>query len=265
MRILLSNDDGFQALGIRVLNERLRARGHETFVVAPNEEKSGNSHAMSFFLPLMVKRIDPTTYSVHGTPADCVALALSDIMKDTKPDLVISGINNGYNVGRDINYSGTVGAATEGALEGHRAIAVSMERMNASNESEFRASLTRVADFVCDLVENIESLDWSGQEVLNINMPSTPHKGVRLAECNSTSLYEPFIDRMNPSGPFTQNIRVYMIGGARRPSFPDNSEDVSLVHQGFAVLSFLRFRQWSSHNTRKLESLAGRLESLRAP
>ena len=259
MRILLSNDDGFQAPGIRVLADILAQRGHEIFVVAPNEEKSGNSHAMSFFTPLLVKRISEKIFSVHGTPADCVSLALAEILQNQPPDLVISGINNGFNVGRDVNYSGTVGAATEAALEGYRAIAVSMDRVSLSNECQAHAAFERVAHFTADIVASIDDITWPAQEVLNINHPASQPHSIRMAECNSTSLYDPVIDKLQPASVAAANLRIYMIGGGKRTEFPENSEDVSLVNAGHAVLSFLQCRQSSTEHTRRLGGLIQRL------
>ena len=120
MRILLCNDDGYQAQGIQTLARVLKSQGHEVVVVAPSEERSGQSHAMTFFRPVLSKEVSPGVWAVHGTPADCATIGLQQLFSDNLPDLVVSGINHGLNVGWDVNYSGTVGAATEAALLGHK-------------------------------------------------------------------------------------------------------------------------------------------------
>jgi 5'-nucleotidase len=128
MHLLLSNDDGYQAQGIQILAKHLQSLGHKITVVAPSGEQSAQSHAMTFYQPIRVRQILENTYAVDGSPADCVALALTKILPPhEKPDFVIAGINHGLNVGIDVNYSGTVGAATEASLMGYKAIAVSAD------------------------------------------------------------------------------------------------------------------------------------------
>ncbi len=257
MRILLSNDDGYSAPGIQVLAEVLRAKGHDIWIVAPSEERSGNSHAISILSPLLCKCVAEKTFSVSGTPADAVAVALADVLKDNKPDVVISGINNGYNVGRDVNYSGTVGAATEAALEGYKAIAVSMERVHPSNAQLLRAGFLRIGELIANVLQNFDTIEWPVMEVLNINHPAREVLGVKLAECSSTNLYQPHYERLTTSQPRTSHMVVYMMGGDVRTNLPENSEDVSLVQSGYAVMSFLQARQSSTVNTQKLQKLVG--------
>ena len=124
MRVLVSNDDGVDSPGIRALAEGLRAAGHEVVVVAPDRDRSGASNSLTLDMPVRVRRLDHYTCSVAGTPTDCVHLALTGVL-DYRPDLVVSGINNGANMGDDTIYSGTVGAAMEGYLFGIPGIAFS--------------------------------------------------------------------------------------------------------------------------------------------
>lgn len=259
MKILLTNDDGYLAPGIRILAEVLTARGHSVSIVAPNEEKSGNSHAVSILMPLLTKKVEENVWAVYGTPADATAVALANIVHENKPDVVISGINNGYNVGRDVNYSGTVGAATEAALEGYKAIAVSMERVSPTRTAEIREGFLRVANFVADMLNEFSSIPWKPLEVLNINHPASQVKGVRVAECNSTCLYEPHFERMYTTHPRTSHMAVYLMGGDVRAHFTEESDDVSQVQSGYATLSFLQARQSSTENTAKLGALAAKL------
>lgn len=257
MRILLSNDDGYLAPGIQILANALRRDNHDVWIVAPNEEKSGNSHAISILKPLLAKNTAPQTYAVFGTPADAVAVGLADIMKEARPDLVISGINNGYNVGRDVNYSGTVGAATEAALEGYKAMAISMEYVSPSQAEKLVVGFERVAALVVKVLQNFRSINWPHMEVLNINHPAREVLGVRLAECNSTNLYALEYERLAMRQPRLANMAVYFMGGDVRSNIPESSEDVSLVQAGYAVMSFLQARQSSTKNS---ETLAGLIE-----
>jgi 5'-nucleotidase len=265
MKILLTNDDGYQAPGIRILFDVLKGRGHDVNIVAPNEEKSGNSHAVSILMPLLTKKVEENIWAVYGTPADATAVALANIVHENRPDVVISGINNGYNVGRDVNYSGTVGAATEAALEGYKAIAVSMERVSPTRTAVLQEGFTRVANFVADLLGEFEHIPWKPLEVLNINHPAAPAKAVHIAECNSTCLYEPHFERMYTTHPRTSHMAVYLMGGDVRSHFTEESDDVSQVQSGFIAMSFLQARQSSTENTQKLNFVAQKLNKMRTP
>ncbi|PZT40172.1 5'/3'-nucleotidase SurE, partial [Stenotrophomonas maltophilia] len=129
MRILVSNDDGVDAAGIRMLASVLREAGHEVTVVAPDRDRSGASNSLTLDLPIRLKRIDHYTVSVAGTPTDCVHLALTGLL-EFEPDIVVSGINNVANLGDDVIYSGTVSAAMEGRFLGLPAVAVSLVSRN---------------------------------------------------------------------------------------------------------------------------------------
>jgi 5'-nucleotidase len=129
MRILVSNDDGVDAPGIKMLAAVLRDAGHEVMVVAPDRDRSGASNSLTLDLPVRVKRIDHYTCSVAGTPTDCVHLALTGML-EYDPDIVVSGINNAANLGDDVIYSGTVSAAMEGRFLGLPAVAMSLVTHN---------------------------------------------------------------------------------------------------------------------------------------
>ena len=123
MRVLVSNDDGVDAPGIRILAEGLRAAGHEVLIVAPDRDRSGASNSLTLDGPIRVVQADPTTWRVYGTPTDCVHVAITGMLEQ-EPDMVVSGINNSANLGDDVIYSGTVAAAMEGRFLGLPSIAV---------------------------------------------------------------------------------------------------------------------------------------------
>lgn len=255
MRILLCNDDGHHALGIQTLAQSLASAGHDVTIVAPSEERSGQSHAMTFFRPVLVRSVSPGVFSVHGTPADCAAIALLDLFRETPPDLVVSGINHGLNVGWDVNYSGTVGAATEAALLGHKAIAISVDLDAARSADETRTAFERAAALVVDVVSRLPELEWAPFEVLNINHPGVAPKGIRVANCGGGSMYVPNMAPLEAQGMRYERTRVYMIGGNERRTVADESQDVNLVQKGYVTFSFLQARQNSTENSRKLEAL----------
>ena len=124
-RILIANDDGIHSAGIKLLETIARTLSDDVWVCAPETEQSGASHSLTIHRPLRAKKYDDRHYSVDGTPTDCVMLAMNHVLKDRRPDLVLSGINHGANIGDDVTYSGTIAAAMEATLLGLRAIAIS--------------------------------------------------------------------------------------------------------------------------------------------
>jgi 5'-nucleotidase len=125
MRILVTNDDGINAPGLVALEAIAAELSDDVWVVAPAEEQSGAGHSLTLSQPVRVRQINPRRFAVRGTPTDCVMLALGAVMKDARPDLILSGVNRGGNLAEDVTYSGTVSAAMEGCLAGIRSIALS--------------------------------------------------------------------------------------------------------------------------------------------
>jgi 5'-nucleotidase len=171
MLILISNDDGIQSEGIIALEEALRPVG-EIFTVAPDRAQSSMSHALTLHRPLRVQEVAPRRLAVNGTPSDCVKLALTGLLP-VRPNLVVSGINKGPNLGDDIIYSGTVSAAIEGALLTVPSIAVSLVTFR---DFDFRAA----AEFTAFLVSSIQQTGGIPPEtLLNVNVPPLPKNELR--------------------------------------------------------------------------------------
>lgn len=196
MMILLTNDDGIYAPGLAALHQELQQLG-EVAVVAPESEQSAVGHAISLMTPLRVKKValagGVVGWAVSGTPADCVKIALAELLP-APPELVVSGINLGPNVGINVLYSGTVSAATEAAILGVRAMAVSL---NTYKEVDFAmaARLTR------KLLTQLQDWPLPAKVCLNINLPALPPeriKGVRLTRQNTGRLVEHFQRRVDP-------------------------------------------------------------------
>ena len=168
MRVLVSNDDGVDAPGIRILAEGLRAAGHDVVVVAPDRDRSGASNSLTLDLPVRVSKIDDRTWRVHGTPTDCVHVALAGLLEE-EPDIVVSGINTCGNLGDDVIYSGTVAAAMEGRFLGLPALAVSLctcEGSPRTYETAARAAVEIVARLATDPLP--------ADTILNVNVPDLP-------------------------------------------------------------------------------------------
>jgi 5'/3'-nucleotidase len=187
MRILVTNDDGISAPGLSAAEDiatELAGPDGEVWTIAPAFEQSGVSHSISYVRPMRIQKLGPRRYAVEGSPADCVLAGLFDILIDTPPDLVLSGVNQGYNVAEDTLYSGTIGAAMEGALQKVRAIAMSQYfgRENVELDDPFAPARAKGAEICRRLLEDAPWHDAHYEVFYNINFPSvSPEriKGVR--------------------------------------------------------------------------------------
>ncbi len=203
MHILLSNDDGYFAPGLACLAEALSAIADVT-VVAPERDRSGASNSLTLDRPLNLHRAANGFYYVNGTPTDCVHLAVTGML-NTQPDMVISGINSGANMGDDTIYSGTVAAATEGFLLGIPSIAVSLAGKKL-------AHYTTAARVVTDLVRHFEKNIHTHPWLLNVNVPDIPHEqlqGMEVTRLGKRHKAEPVVKASSPHGE-----TVYWVGAA---------------------------------------------------
>jgi len=203
MRILLSNDDGYFAPGLQHLHQALAEFGDIT-VVAPEQDRSGASNSLTLDRPLSVRRAPSGFFYVNGTPTDCVHLAVTGFLTEL-PDIIVSGINLGANMGDDTIYSGTVAAATEGYLLGIPAIAISL----ASKAGEHFDTAARVA---ADLVRRFARQDHHAPWLLNVNVPDLPYAdiaGVEVTRLGKRHKAEPVIKTTSPRGE-----TVYWVGAA---------------------------------------------------
>ena len=181
MRILVTNDDGYHAPGLAILETIASAFSDDVWVVAPSEEQSGAGHSLTLTRPLRIRRFADRRYAVSGTPTDAVMMALAKIMKDCPPDLILSGVNRGANLAEDVTYSGTVSAALEGALAGVRSIAFSQvyAREGMGDTVPFEAAAAWGERVLRPLID----LQWAPRTLVNVNFPALPAdrvKGVRV-------------------------------------------------------------------------------------
>lgn len=199
-RILVTNDDGYTSQGIAALMDALDGLG-ELWMVAPEGEQSAVSHALTLDRPLRVRRVGEKRFAVNGTPTDCVTLSISSLMKDSPPDLVVSGINRGANMGVDVHYSGTVSAAFEGVILGYPAIAVS-QVVGQGMSWDAAAALAR------ELAEWVIEHGLPEDTLLNANVPLSPPRGLRLTRLGKRRYTEDVVEQRDPRG-----RRIYWIGG----------------------------------------------------
>lgn len=204
MRILLSNDDGYFAPGLAALAATLTDQGHQVTVVAPERDRSGASNSLTLDRPLAVRRTPNGFFHVNGTPTDCVHLAVTGLLPEL-PEMVISGINHGANMGDDTVYSGTVAAATEGFLLGIPAIAVSLANIQ---EEHFATA----AEFVADLVRRFAGQPLATPTLLNVNVPDVPAEdiqGVEVTRLGRRHKAQDVVKTINP-----RNQVMYWVGAA---------------------------------------------------
>lgn len=203
MKILISNDDGIVANGIRALSETL-AEEHEVYVIAPDRERSAAGHSLTLHTPLRVEELEPKNgvkraWITTGTPGDCVKIGINAILgEDEQPDIVISGINHGPNLGSDILYSGTVSCAMEGALLNCPSIAVSLASLRYDYE-DFKFS----ARFIASLLPKLKEFQFPQKTILNVNIPALDAEdiaGVAITEMGRKMFTDNYEKRVDPRG-----------------------------------------------------------------
>jgi 5'-nucleotidase len=229
MRILLSNDDGYFAPGLNILAEALRPLADIT-VVAPERNRSGASNSLTLDRPLTVREAHNGFFYVNGTPTDCVHLAITGLL-DQLPDMVISGINDGANMGDDTIYSGTVAAATEGFLLGIPSIAVSMSQHNATH-------FETAASAVVKLVKQFQQKPYPAPILLNVNVPDLAEseiKGMTVTRLGRRHKAEPVIRSSTPRGE-----TVYWVGAAGAAQDAGVGTDFHAVDHGLVSLTPLQ-------------------------
>jgi 5'-nucleotidase len=226
--ILVSNDDGIRAAGIRALEAALAPLA-DVWVVAPDREQSAASHSLSLYRPLRVDTIDDRHFAVDGTPTDAVNLAINGIMK-TKPDLVVSGINHGANLGDDITYSGTVSAAMEGTLLGVPSIAMSLAPRDSANR-EAAPDFTAAAAFAARLARLVSERGVPRDTLLNINVPGLPAEELRgyvITRQGKRRYGDAIVEHVDPRG-----RKYYWIGGEDLGFVPAEGTDCTAVAGGY--------------------------------
>ncbi|MBU1691574.1 MAG: 5'/3'-nucleotidase SurE [Gammaproteobacteria bacterium] len=229
MRILLSNDDGYFAPGLACLAETLSSLADIT-VVAPERDRSGASNSLTLDRPLSLRKAHSGFYYVNGTPTDCVHLAVTGML-DHLPDMVISGINHGANMGDDTIYSGTVAAATEGYLLGIPSIAVSLVSKGAGNYET-------AARVVAELIKRHQDQPFTSPVLLNVNVPDVPYdqlQGREVTRLGRRHKAEPVVKSVNPRGE-----TVYWVGAAGAAQDAGAGTDFGAVARGMVSVTPLQ-------------------------
>ncbi|MCR8743862.1 5'/3'-nucleotidase SurE [Romboutsia lituseburensis] len=231
MNILITNDDGIRANGIIELAKAMSNIAN-VYVVAPESQRSATGHAITIHSPIMVNEEfiaeNIKAYSISGTPADCVKLGIEGILKDIHIDLVLSGINNGPNLGTDVIYSGTASAAIEGLVQNKPSIAISYNEFNVSKETYKKASM-----HVVKIVESVkDKLDMLDDCILNVNIPNKEIKGTKVTVLGERKYENVMEERYSPYGK-----RYFWIGGKIKNIDQVENNDIDCVEEGYISIT----------------------------
>ena len=244
MVILVSNDDGIQSEGISALEEALKTVG-EVYTVAPDRERNAVSHALTLHRPLRVQELADRRFAVDGTPTDCVNLAVKGFLP-VRPQLVVSGINKGPNLGDDVMYSGTVSAAIEGVLLGIPSIAVSIA---AFRDYSFEVA----AEFAAGLASRVLEKGIPPDTLLNVNVPHLPAreiKGFRITRQGKRRYGNAIVERTDPRGE-----KYYWIGGDDLGFVHEEGTDCVAVHEGFISVTPLHIDLTNHKSLAEIQAL----------
>ncbi len=251
MKILLSNDDGVMAEGIKALTVAL-SKEHDVYVVAPDRERSAAGHSLTLHTPIRVEELDSKfgakrIWITSGTPGDCVKIGINAILNDDeKPDLIISGINHGPNLGSDILYSGTVSCAMEGAMMGYPSIAVSLASM--SSEPEL---FKNVAEFTTKFVHKIKDFSFPSKTILNINVPGLMPEdlaGVAITRLGGKMFTDEYDKRIDPRG----KVYYWMAGELIKHCENDDS-DINALRWNKVSITPITFEMTQESSIPELE------------
>lgn len=229
MRVLVSNDDGVDAPGIKALAKGLREAGHEVLVVAPDRDRSGASNSLTLDAPIRVVQLDAQTWKVYGTPTDCVHVAITGML-DIEPDIVVSGINNTANLGDDVIYSGTVAAAMEGRFLGLPAVAMSL--VTADHKGLHYETAARAA---VEIVERLRTDPLPADTILNVNVPDLPWhevRGFETGRLGNRHRAEPCTPQQDPRG-----RQWWWIGAAGQEADAGPGTDFNAVRSGCIAIT----------------------------
>jgi len=219
LELLISNDDGIEATGIRILAESMRSLGEVT-IVAPDKNRSGASNSLTLDAPIRIKELEAGVYRVSGTPTDCVHVALTGLLAED-PDIVVSGINAGANLGDDVIYSGTVAAAMEGRFLGYPAVALSL----VFGEGQQHHHYETAGEAAIRMVKQLQQDPLPADTILNVNVPDCPWseiRGFEVTRLGHRHRAEPVIKTTDPRG-----REMYWIGpaGAEQDAGPGTDFD----------------------------------------
>ncbi len=254
MRILLTNDDGVAAPGLKVLETLARKFSDDVWIVAPADENSGAGHSLTLSKPVRVRQHGPKHYSVAGTPTDSVMMAVGVVMQDHKPDLILSGINRGANLGDDVTYSGTVSAAMEGTLAGIKSIALSQvySKEGMGDTVPFATAEIWGERVIAPLL----AMDFAPRTLMNINFPALEPDAVKGIRCVRQGFHDygrgSIVKGTDPRG-----YDYYWFGLHGIEHTPGHDTDLEAIDAGFISVTPLQLDLTHHQSLARLQSVYG--------
>ncbi|MGB0934514.1 MAG: 5'/3'-nucleotidase SurE [Alphaproteobacteria bacterium] len=249
MRILVTNDDGVRAPGIKVLESIARQLSDDVWVVAPQEEQSGTGHALTYRDPLRLRQVADNRFAVNGTPTDCVIIAMEKIFEDRRPDLILSGINSGENLGESMTCSGTIGATFQGALYGVPSIA-----MSQVTKESYPVDWSVCEQYAVQVIRGLLAETWPSNTLMNVNFPHVPAdqvKGIKMVPHGRRSELSNMIECVDPRG-----VPYYWVGVLREDEHPRHNTDLWASNEGYITVTPL---QLDMTNHQVLDSIQSRV------
>ncbi|MBC7135542.1 5'/3'-nucleotidase SurE [Oceanibaculum nanhaiense] len=229
-RILVTNDDGINAPGLKVLEKIAKALSKDVWVVAPEQNQSGSAHSLTLRSPLRLREVSKRRYAVDGTPTDCVLLAVNQLLQDHQPDLVLSGVNRGANMAEDVTYSGTIAAAMEGTLLGLPSIALSQ-----AIAFKHAPKWSTAEQHGPDIIRKVLAIGWPKGVLINLNFPDTGGqgvKGIRLARQAQRQIGSAVQPGTDPYGnPY------YWVGLIKSEEEAKTGTDLAAVRDGYIAIT----------------------------
>ncbi len=253
LRILVSNDDGIHAPGLAVAEKIARTLSDDVWVVAPETEQSGASHSLTLTMPLRLRQAGPKRFALSGTPTDCVMMAGIHILKDHLPDLVLSGVNRGFNVADDVTYSGTVAAAMEGTVLGIPSVAMSQAIGGRDETEEIWTCAERHGP---PLLKRLVEIGWPKEVLLNINFPPLPASKVKRVAVVTQGQRDQSMLKMDERVD-ARGRTYFWIGFKRIFSNPEGGTDLRAMYEGQISVTPLHL---NLTELRERERLAGVLD-----
>jgi 5'/3'-nucleotidase SurE len=254
LRILVTNDDGIHAPGLQVLTRIAQSLSSDVWVVAPEEEQSGSAHSLSLANPIRVRHLNPRKFAVKGTPSDCVLMAVRHIIKDSEPDLVLSGVNRGQNIADDVTYSGTIAAAMEGTQLGIPSIALSQ----AFGFGESRSVKWATAEHHAPkIVKKLIAAGWPKDVLININFPDVAPQSVKGIEVTGQGKRDQSLVRVEERIDARANP-YYWLGFERILSNPPKGTDLHAIYAGMISVTPLHMNLTHARTRNSLVTALGK-------
>ncbi len=236
MRILISNDDGIDAPGLKALREIAGQLSDDVWTVAPETNHSGAGHSLSLREPIRMRCLDERTYAVRGTPTDCVIMGVRHLMTKQRPDLILSGINMGQNLAEDVTYSGTIAAAFEGTLVGIRSIAMSQALGIGGRSGERGPNWDTTQTHGPDIIRRLIALDWAPNTLMNVNFPDCAPDKVQGVQVTSQGRRDQAVLNVDERHD-TWGTPYYWLGYRSRRSNAAEGTDLRAVYDGYVSVT----------------------------